>query len=494
MDLTKRGLPTDSSISKKRPHWRSIIGGKQWPSTASCISFTVTDPRTQLTQATAELAPAAIVEATLVAAERGFDMWRNIPVKERANIIANAASIFRTRISHAAILLAAETGKTLPEAFSELERTAETLEWVSSRACLLSTLRKQTENGFVVQEQEPLGIALGVIPWNYPAVITARKLGAMLLAGCSVILKPSELACSSVFALAQAFYDAKLPKEVVSVVIAKGEEVIPAFLASGKISIISFTGSTHVGSMVATSAAKYFVKSVLELGGNAPAFALNDCNLAKFAEDIIAYKFEMAGQSCNAPDRIFVPRARCHELIENLISRMKTNHLLDNDPAANAIGPLRRESDVSRMELIVADARYKGARILVGGERLGKGHFFQPTIIMDPPMACMVMKEEIFGPILTVTPYEKLEDATQLANQSKYGFAAYIYGEDLDVINQLQRNLRTGYCVINHFSGVRPDLPVSGIKSSGWGNEGGDAGISEFVRWTSTRALFKIVQ
>lgn len=419
----------------------------------------------------------------LATAENGLAQWQTFNAAQRAKVLAGAAMILHTRQQHDAQVLAAETGKSYLEACGELDRAIQTFEWFATQSKVLDTRLDICEGEKCKLEAVPLGIALAVVPWNYPAVVGARKIGAMLLAGCAVIVKPSEVACSPLFAFRSALIAAGMPPATLSIVLGKGEELVPSLISSGRIHAVSFTGSTAVGRQVSALAGLHLIKCVTELGGNAPVILFDDCDIEKAAEALIDYKFELAGQSCNAPDRVYIPAPLQDEFQNALLNGLEKSVF-----NATGMAPMISLGSVARMQALVENAVEQGARILTGGKRLSLGtHYFAATVLTDVPAHADVMHEEIFGPILSLSSYQTVDEAIEMANRSRYGFASYVFGRDIERAEKTARNLNAGYVVFNGLSGVHPALPVGGVGHSGTGLEGGELGIHEFLRWRLTR-------
>ncbi|WP_243787308.1 aldehyde dehydrogenase family protein [Pseudomonas amygdali] len=432
---------------------------------------------------TLELLGADAMPLVIATAEEGLVQWQKFNAAQRAEILAGAAMILRAHQQDDAQTLAAETGKSDQEACGELHRAIQTFEWLATQSAVLDTRLDICKSEKCKLEAFPLGIALAVVPWNYPAVVGARKIGAMLLAGCAVIVKPSEVACSPLFAFKAALVAAGMPPATLSIVLGKGEDVVPSLISSERIHAVSFTGSSAVGRQVSALAGLHLLKCVTELGGNAPVILLDDCDIEKTAQALVDYKFELAGQSCNAPDRVYIPAHLNEQFQTALLTCLKRS-----DFVATGMAPMINFDSVARMEALVLNAIDSGARLLAGGQKLSpNSHYFPATILADVPEHADVMIDEIFGPILSLSTYQTVGEAIKLANRSRYGFASYVFGADLERAEKIGRALKAGYVVFNGLSGVHPALPVGGIDQSGTGLEGGEMGIQEFLRWRLSR-------
>ena len=415
--------------------------------------------------------------------EAGLGEWRQFDADRRAEILASAATILRERQQDDAHWLAVETGKSSQEAHAELNRAIETFDWFGNQSAILNPRIDIQGGDYCELEAFPLGIALAIVPWNYPAVIGARKIGAMLLAGCAVIVKPSEIACSPLFSFKSALVSAGMPPSALSILLGNGEEIVRALIKSNRIHAVSFTGSSIVGRKVSSLAGFHLLKCITELGGNAPVIILDDCNIEKTARALVEYKFELAGQSCNAPDRIYVPVHLNEQFTKALLACIERSY-----SAPCTMSPMINSASVDRMEALVDNALACGARVLAGGRRLScDSNFFPPTLLTNVPPHASAMKEEVFGPILSLFIYQTVDEAIELANDSQYGFASYVFGENSATVKKIGRRLSTGYVMYNGLSGVHPALPVGGVRLSGSGLEGGEIGVLEFIRWRLSR-------
>ncbi|MDV6693938.1 aldehyde dehydrogenase family protein [Pseudomonas aeruginosa] len=426
-----------------------------------------------------ELLDRSAMPWVLDTAERGFTQWQAFGPEARGDIFTKAAANLKNSLLVDAERLGAETAKSESEAQGELERAIQTFEWHAEHARQLAISPNRLEVEACHLEAEPLGVALAIVPWNYPAVIGARKICAMLLAGCSVIVKASEIACSPLFAFRNALASAGLPPETLSIILGKGEEVVPSLVASNRVHAVSFTGSSTIGRQISELAGQHLIKCVTELGANAPVIVLEGSDVDKTVQAVVDYKFELAGQSCNAPDRVFIPSAMWSEFQQAFTLRVQQL----NGPEC-MLSPMISRQRAEEMQSLVEDALAHGARLLEGGQRSSpQDNHFPATLIADVPPAARIRREEIFGPVLALIPYNSLENAIAQANDSEYGFASYVFGPDRQATMKTARALNSGYVVLNGLSGVHPALPVGGIRMSGNGLEGGEMGVREFMRW-----------
>lgn len=393
-----------------------------------------------------------------------------------------AASKLRTRIKENSELLTVEQGKTLAESNVEWERAMETFEWHGSGAeSLNATTILETSRGKLRVTPEPIGVTVAFTPWNYPAVIIARKLSAALVAGCPVILKAAEETPSTALAIARALFDAGLPRNTLQVLFGAPAEISSTLLSSPITRAMSFTGSTPVGKQLGSMAAGHLIRHVLELGGHSPVVISADVDIENIAEAIAAYKYDCAGQSCNAPSRVFIERTAYDHFVEAFVEISKKVRIGEGWQPQVTMGPMANARRIDAMESLVSDARQRGGRIVCGGARPSRpGFFFPPTVLLDVPEDARIFVDEPFGPVLPITRVNTLEEAVLRANRNPYGLASYVFAGDHQLAGRISSQLAAGSVGINQMKGVPPDAAVAGVKDSGYGYEGGVAGVEVF--------------
>ncbi|QOG21807.1 aldehyde dehydrogenase family protein [Bradyrhizobium sp. SEMIA] len=425
------------------------------------------------------VASATDLDDALTSAHAGLLQWSNTPAEERGALLIRAARILKGRVDNAAAALSTEQGKTVAEAKGEYARAVEMLEWNGTHAEKTSAPYSIDEKRIIVPE--PIGVVAAFTPWNYPAVLNARKLGASIAAGCSVILKAAEETPSAGVYMIEALQEAGIPPGVVSLVFGNPPMISEHLLASPSVRAVSFTGSTPVGKQLAKIAAGNLQRCVLELGGHSPVVVFEDADLSKAAWAISEYKFECAGQSCNAPSRILVARSIYKEFLARLVRAAEKIRVGAPDDAETDMGPMANARRIEAMERLTKDAVDRGAKIETGGARIGRaGFYWAPTILSNVHPASKVLREEPFGPILTVAAFDTIEEAIAEANDTEYGLASYFFTESPEIQKQMIRRLVAGAVSMNHLKGVSADAPNAGVKQSGYGYEGGVEGVRAF--------------
>ncbi|WP_434725435.1 NAD-dependent succinate-semialdehyde dehydrogenase [Mesorhizobium sp. RIZ17] len=455
-----------------------FINGK-WRAASDRAILPLINPATEKVFGSVASATVSDLDEALASAERSRKAWSSRPVKERGEILVAAARILATKAGDATKDLSAEQGKTIAEATGEYARAVETLEWNGTHAEELSAPIPLGPNRMIVPE--PLGVVAAFTPWNYPAVLIARKLAPALAAGCPVILKGAEETPSAAVHIVEALRHAGVPDGVVNLVFGVPVHISRHLLSSSIVKVLTFTGSTAVGKQLATLAANNLQRCILELGGHSPVVVCADADLAQAIPAISEYKFECAGQSCNAPSRIFVARSLYEEFLSRMTEAARRIKIGPPDDPATEMGPMANARRIEAMQHLIQDAVDRGARIETGGTRLDQpGFYWPPTILTRVPNDAKVLHDEPFGPILTVAPFDTIEEAIEEANATEYGLAAYFFTAAPNAKRALIDGLSAGAVSVNYLKGVSADAPYGGIKQSGYGYEGGEQGVRSF--------------
>jgi succinate-semialdehyde dehydrogenase/glutarate-semialdehyde dehydrogenase len=439
----------------------------------------VVNPANESAVARVACATASDLQEAMNAAAASAPTWGCTPAHERGQLLIEAAHILRSKLETAAAILSQEQGKTVAEARGEFLRAVETLIWTGEQAAALCTPVSASRARCLVPE--PAGVVAAFAPWNYPAVLAARKLAPALAAGCPVILKAAEEAPGAASAIVASLAEAGVPAGVVALIFGDPPVISAQLQASAQVRVVTFTGSTRVGRELARAAAQRLQRCVLELGGHAPVVVFEDAPLESVVKEITDYKFECAGQSCNAPGRVFVHARVYEEFVERLSAVARTIRVGAPDDPATQMGPLANERQLATMQRMTADAVNRGAAVTAGGSRLPRpGYFWPPTVIRDVPDGAAVMQEEVFGPILPIAPFGSVDEVIARANASAYGLAAYVFTRSQLLAQKVARRIAVGSVGINQLKGVTPDVPIGGIADSGYGYEGGLEGIRSF--------------
>ncbi len=442
-------------------------------------AHSVLNPATGATLGELPLANAGDLDQALETARRGFERWRRTPADTRAAVLRGAAALLLQRADEFARIATMEQGKTLTETHLEVKIAASLFDFYAGecrRTYGRVLVRPEGSRSMVVKE--PVGPVAAFAPWNFPIGNPARKLGAPIAAGCSVILKPAEESPASALAVLQALLDAGLPGDVAQVVFGIPDEVSRHLLASPIIRKLSFTGSIPVGKHLLKLAADTVKRSTMELGGHAPVLVFEDADLDKALDLLVHSKFRNAGQVCVSPTRFYVQDKIHDRFVSGFVERMGRVKVGDGLKDGITMGPTANPRRPAAIEAMVTDAVRLGARVAAGGERLDRpGFFYAPTMIADVDPAARIMNEEPFGPIGVVARFSTFDEVIAAANRLPYGLAAYAFTRDAGRVLRLGSAIESGMIAINTTMIGSADSPFGGVKESGFGSEDGPEGV-----------------
>ena len=466
------------STENTYPALRLHIDG-EWIDKGNRRTHTVLNPATGQPLGELPLVDAADLDRALEAAEKGFQAWRRADPNERAAVLSGAARLLRERTREIERNATLEEGKTLLETHIEVHAAAGLLDFYAGEAVRVYGRVLMREPGVrCLVTKEPVGPVAAFSPWNFPLGNPARKLGAPIAAGCSVILKPAEEAPASAIAVLQALLDAGLPEGVAQLVFGVPDEVSTHLLASPIIRKLSFTGSTTVGKHLMKMAADTVKKTTLELGGHAPVIVFDDCDLEKTVEMLAVSKFRNAGQVCVSPTRFYVQDGIYDRFVKAIAERSSKVRVDDGLADGAEMGPMANPRRPASVESMISAAVCDGARVLTGGERIERdGFFFQPTVLADVPITTRAMNEEPFGPLIMAARFSEFDDAVEQANRLPYGLAAFVFTENGRQANRIADLIESGMVGINIARVAAADAPFQGVKQSGHGSEDGIEGI-----------------
>ena len=469
----------DHARAPEYPALKLHVDG-EWIGVGSRAVHQVIEPATGRILGDLPLADAADLDRALDAAARAYPLWRATPVAERGAVLRKAAELLRERAETIAWNATREEGKTLAETRIEVLASANLFDFYAEEAKRVYgrvLVRPAGQRSLVVHE--PVGPVAAFAPWNFPINNPARKLGAPIAAGCSVILKPAEEAPASAMAVVQALLDAGLPAGVCQLVFGVPDQVSRHLLASPIIRKLSFTGSTVVGKQLMKLAADTMKRTTLELGGHAPVIVFDDCDLERTVELLAIGKARNAGQVCVAPTRFYVQEGIYDRFLAAFAERFGRTRVGNGLDPANAMGPMANPRRPVAMEQLIGDALGKGARLKTGGEAIdGDGFFWQPTLLSDVPVDARIMNEEPFGPVAVAAPFRTLDDAVEQANRLPYGLASFAFTENARRANLIGDAIEAGMVGINTVLLAAPDAPFGGVKESGHGSEDGPEGLA----------------
>ncbi|MGH6625110.1 MAG: NAD-dependent succinate-semialdehyde dehydrogenase [Burkholderiaceae bacterium] len=444
---------------------------------------TVTDPASAEPVATYARASQDDIADALAACEAGFEAWRGQTALERAKVLRAGAAALRADGERIAQLLTHEQGKPLVEARRELEQAADTLEWHADegRRAYGQVIPSRWPGTQFHTERVPVGPVAAFTPWNFPVMLSAIKLSAALAAGCSVILKPAEETPMAVAAMVDCLHQAGLPPGALQLLVGDAAQISESLIRAPQIRKISFTGSTAVGRLLAQQAGQHLKPITLELGGHAPVVVCEDADLEAAVRALAGIKFRNAGQICANPSRFFVHRSLAGRFAQAFADVAQSLQVGPGAQAGTTMGPLANPRRVAAMQALVADAQACGARVVHGGGRGAEnGYFFEPTVLADVPDHARVMREEPFGPLVPITPFDSLDEAIGRANAIELGLAAFGFTQSLATARRLSNELRAGAVAINTVTLMQPETPFGGVRDSGFGRENGSEGLASY--------------
>jgi succinate-semialdehyde dehydrogenase / glutarate-semialdehyde dehydrogenase len=444
----------------------------------------VVNPATGETLGLLPFVTEADLDRALASAQRAFMSWKDVPARNRAVILKRAAELMRTRVDHIARVLTLEQGKTLAEARTEILTSADIIEWYAEegRRAYGRVVPSSTPGTRQLVVLEPVGVTVAMTPWNFPALTPCRKIGAALAAGCSVILKPSEETPGTAIEIARALHDAGLPAGLLNLVCGDPAGISARLLASPFVRKLSFTGSVEVGKRLMGMAAAGLQRTTLELGGHAPVLVFDDVDVERVADVLALGKFRNAGQICISPTRFYIHEAIFELFAQRFAARANALRLGNGLGEDTTMGPLANARRVAAMDAFVADASARGARLRAGGHRVETvGHFFEPTVLSDPPDDARVMTEEPFGPVVPLTRFRTFDEVIERANSLPFGLAAYAFTTSNETALTVGDALKCGMVGVNTLSISTPETPFGGVGQSGHGQEGGVEGLQAYL-------------
>jgi succinate-semialdehyde dehydrogenase/glutarate-semialdehyde dehydrogenase len=463
---------------------RLFIGGR-WVASTSGRGIDVHDPSTGLVIKTiADASPEDGIRA-VDAAAAAQQSWASTAPRVRGEILRGAFDLLQERADEFALLMTLEMGKPLAEARGEVTYGGEFLRWFGEEAVRISGRYGVNPEGTgrMIVTHLPVGPSFLITPWNFPLAMATRKIAPALAAGCTVIVKPAELTPLTTLYFARLLEEAGLPAGVLNVITTSTSgEVSAPIIADKRLRKLSFTGSTPVGRTLLTQAAENVLRTSMELGGNAPFLVFDDADLDKAVDGAMLAKFRNIGQACTAANRFIVHESVADEFTARIAARVGELTIGRGTDDGVAIGPLITDGAVDKADALVQDAIARGATLVTGGSRVdGPGSFYQPTVLSGIVAGSDILREEIFGPVVTIVPFTDEADAVALANDTEYGLVSYVFTRDLARGQRLVESLQTGMMGLNVGVVSNAAAPFGGVKQSGIGREGGSEGIHEYL-------------
>ncbi|MEX1078576.1 MAG: NAD-dependent succinate-semialdehyde dehydrogenase [Homoserinimonas sp.] len=474
---------TESELLASVPD-QLFIGG-EWRASSSAKTLDVHDPSTgktikQIADATPDDARAA-----MDAAANAQDAWAATPARERGDLLRRAFDLMRERKDEFALLMTLEMGKPLAESQGEVTYGSEFLRWFSEEAPRIAGRYGSNPEGTgrMIVSQRPVGPSYLITPWNFPLAMATRKIAPALAAGCTVIIKPAALTPLTTLHFVKLLEEVGLPAGVVNVLTTSASGAVSEpVLTDPRLRKLSFTGSTPVGVALLKQAADGVLRTSMELGGNAPFIVFDDADLDKAVDGVMAAKFRNIGQACTAANRIIVHESVAEEFASRVTERVNGFRIGRGTEDGVTIGPLIDDRAVAKAKALVEDAVSRGASVRTGGNPIDReGTFFEPTVLTGVVPGSDILREEIFGPVLSITTFSDEAEAVRMANDTEYGLVGYVFTEDLARGQRLIESVDTGMMGLNIGVLSNAAAPFGGVKQSGLGREGGLEGIHEYL-------------
>ncbi|GAB4070743.1 NAD-dependent succinate-semialdehyde dehydrogenase [Ancylobacter sonchi] len=464
------------------PDTKLLIDGS-WSESSAGKTIEVVNPATEAVIGQVAHASRDDLDRALSATARGFTIWSATPAFDRSKLMRRAANLLRERADKIATIMTLEQGKPIAESKAETLGAADTIDWFAEEARRTYGQVIPARDAGITQLalRTPVGPVAAFTPWNFPINQIVRKLSGALAAGCSIIVKAPEETPASPAELIRCFLDAGLPAGVVGLVYGNPAEISEYLIAHPTIRKISFTGSTPVGKHLAALAGAHMKRATMELGGHAPAIVMEDADLGLAIPQLVTQKLRNAGQVCVSPTRFLVQESVADTFIDGFVEAAGNVVVGDGSKPGVQMGPLANDRRIFALEAMIADAVDRGAKVALGGRRMGnKGYFFQPTVLTDVPTDAAIMNDEPFGPVAIINRYGSRDEIIAEANRLPFGLASYAYTRSA-VHQEALKSVRAGMMSVNHLGLGIPELPFGGIMDSGYGSEGGSEAIEAYL-------------
>jgi len=455
----------------------------EWVEPTSPNDFDVLNPATEEVCATISLGNETDVDQAVAAAKAAFETFSQTSVEERIALLERIAEVYQSRIGDMAEAIRLEMGA--PISLASTAQAYAGLGHIMEAAKVLKTFTFDEQLGEHRVVKEPIGVCGLITPWNWPVNQVSCKVAPALAVGCTMVLKPSEVAPLSSYLYAEILHEAGVPAGVFNLVNGDGPTVGTALSVHPDVDMMSFTGSTRAGSLVAQNAAPTVKRVTQELGGKSPNIILDDADLGAAVTRGVLHMYHNTGQSCNAPSRMLVPRAKLAEA-EAIATAVTADMVVIGDTAeeATTMGPVVSKVQWDKIQGLIGKGIDEGAKLVCGGlglpDGIERGYYVKPTVFSEVNNDMTVAREEIFGPVLVMIPYDTEEEAIRIANDTPYGLAGYVQSEDIERARKVASRIRAGNIHLNGASGGT-DVPFGGFKQSGNGREWGAHGFTDYL-------------
>ena len=473
-----------------------FIDGKQQQSSDKG-TYEVINPANEEVLGLASKATPEDVNKALQSAKNGLEIWKKTPPWERSYILRRIADTMRKKIDILAKWMTLEVGKPFAEAKGEVIGAADIFEWNAEETKRIygQTVESRFENTRVHIYYQPVGVVAALSPWNFPAVLSARKISTALAAGCSVIIKPDVITPGVVMEMVDICKECGVPAGVVNLLSGDPPSIAQQLIASDIIKKISVTGSSKVGKLILKQAADKVQRVTMELSGHSPFIVFDDADLKKATDMAITAKFRNNGQVCISPNRFYIHESKKDEFTNLFLEKTKKLKIGDGMDPNTQLGPLTTKKRLNEVEELVEKTKLEGAKVLLGGKRpsgFNKGFFYEPTIFDDVKDNFTIMKEEPFGPLVPMLSFKSFDEVIERANNHELGLSSYVCTNSMERANLASERLQTGTVGVNTPFIAIAEAPFGGIKQSGYGREGGSMAIKDYLNVKYTHMGLKI--
>ena len=475
---------------KLQNHYQLYIDGS-WQSGSNNQIMQSDNPANNTPWASFDCANQEDINQAVIAARKALNhgSWKNCSATQRGKMLFRLADLIEENAEMIGRVETQDSGKLLAETVSQTKYVAEYYRYYAGLADKIegTVLPIDKKDMHVYTTHQPIGVVAAVVPWNAQMFLSATKLAPALAAGCSIILKASEIAPCAIFELGKLIEQAEFPKGVVSIVTGDAENCSAPLTSHPDIDRIAFTGGTETAKKIIQNSANNFAATNLELGGKSPLIIFEDADLESAANGIIAGNFGASGQSCVAGSRVIVHESIAQKLME--IIKLKSQSIIVGDPlnVETHLGPLCTSKQIQTIEKIIAQSIEQGGEIIFGGKKIEReGNYFQPTLIHCPTQNIETLKIEMFGPVISMIEFNNERDAIQIANDSKYGLGSGLFTKDLSRAHRVSQEIKAGICWVNTYRAISPIAPFGGFNQSGYAREGGKQAILDYTRTKTT--------
>lgn len=487
-------MMTEKKMNLPDVHTELYINGK-WEN-GEKERIAVINPATSETIAEVAQASKKDTERAVVAAKAAFKTWSEMELKDRVSILHKVGDLLEEHADRLALIMTLEQGKPLKEAKGEIQTNIESIHWNAEEARRIygETIPAPNNHKFEVKKQA-VGVVGAITPWNFPSSMIVRKIAPALAAGCTVVLKPASSTPLSAIAIFELFEAAGLPAGVANLVMGSASDIGDVLTTSKDVRKLTFTGSTKVGQLLYEQCGQTLKKLSLELGGHAPYIVFADSDLDEAVDALVKMKFRNNGQACTAPNRIFVEKSVKETFTKQLVEKIKAIKVGYGWEEESDVGPLINDEARDTIDQQLKDALEKGAKLLIGGNRLTEGNyqngfFYQPTVIDGVTQDMNIFYEETFGPVIPLIEFEREDEVIKKANDSDFGLASYVFTNSLRKAENLSRTLEYGLVAINNTGVSFAEAPFGGVKFSGLGRENGRQGVEAFIETKFVHTLY----